>query len=140
MTDVCMIFDENGNAFDAFEYEPDELEARALEFRRERGEITTVTIGPSPFLLAGSTSGPADLGGRRMTGVEIRAQVMDALSYWQSMSLGTTGEAREALAPCVVLTEEEADEIIQGIGIFPGHYARAVALLAPQEIRAGDAG
>lgn len=48
--DVCMIYDENGNARDAFEYEPDELEARALEIRKERGEITTVTIAPSPFI------------------------------------------------------------------------------------------
>ena len=55
---VCMVYDEHGNAFDAFDYEPDELEQRALELRRERGEITTVTIEPSPFLLSYSGEGP----------------------------------------------------------------------------------
>jgi hypothetical protein len=50
----CMLYDEHGNAYDSFDYEPDELERRASELRRERGELSTVTINPSPFLLGHS--------------------------------------------------------------------------------------
>lgn len=48
--DVCMVYDEDGNAFDAFPFTADELEAVAHKLRKENGEITTVTIGPSPFV------------------------------------------------------------------------------------------
>jgi hypothetical protein len=53
---VAMVYDERGNALDAFEYEPEELERRALELRRKRGEVTTVTILPSPFVLGAGGS------------------------------------------------------------------------------------
>jgi hypothetical protein len=44
----CMVFDERGNAFDAFDYTPEELERHA---RLLRG---VVTIEPSPFVLSTS--------------------------------------------------------------------------------------
>ena len=52
--DICMIYDERGNALDAFDYTPEELERRALDLRKARGEITTVTYGPSPFIAESS--------------------------------------------------------------------------------------
>ena len=51
--DICMVYDDRGNALDCFDYTPEELTARALELRRLRGEVTTVTYGPSPFLSSG---------------------------------------------------------------------------------------
>ena len=48
-SDVCMVYDENGNAFDAFPYEPDELERRA---DRLRGWVTITD--PPEFVLATS--------------------------------------------------------------------------------------
>lgn len=49
--DIAMVFDQRGNALDGFEYTADELERRALQLRRLNGEITTVTIEPSPFVV-----------------------------------------------------------------------------------------
>jgi hypothetical protein len=48
--DVCMVYDDHGNAFHYFDYTAEALEAEALKLRRERGEVSTVTIGPSPFV------------------------------------------------------------------------------------------
>jgi len=53
--EVCMVFDESGNAFDCFDYTAEALEAKALELRRLNGEVTTITYGPSPFVLGGKT-------------------------------------------------------------------------------------
>jgi hypothetical protein len=44
--DVCMVYDDHGNAFHYFDYTAEALEAEALKLRRERGEVSTVTIGP----------------------------------------------------------------------------------------------
>jgi hypothetical protein len=48
--DVCMVYDDHGNAFHYFDYTPEALEAEALKLRRERGEVSTVTVGLSPFI------------------------------------------------------------------------------------------
>jgi len=40
---VCMVFSEGGNAVDAFDYTPEELERRAAELRCK------VTLEPTPF-------------------------------------------------------------------------------------------
>jgi hypothetical protein len=50
-----MVFDENGNAVDAFPYSAAELERRAKELRG----IATVTIKPSPWVVSYS-SGAAE--------------------------------------------------------------------------------
>lgn len=48
--EVAMVYDgDTGNAIDWFDYTADELEARAEELRRAAGEITTVTMEPSPW-------------------------------------------------------------------------------------------
>jgi len=48
--EVAMVFDGNtGNAIDAFDYTADELERRALDLRKDAGEVTTVTMDESPF-------------------------------------------------------------------------------------------
>lgn len=44
----CMVFDDHGNAFDAFDYTSEELERKA---RILRGYVT---IKPSPFVLSSS--------------------------------------------------------------------------------------
>jgi hypothetical protein len=44
-----MAFDKNGNAFDVIENTPDALEAKAREMRRAAGELSSVTMEPSPF-------------------------------------------------------------------------------------------
>lgn len=44
-----MAFDERGNAFDIIENTPDALEEKAREMRRAAGELSSVTMNPSPF-------------------------------------------------------------------------------------------
>ena len=50
--EIAMIFDGvTGNAIDSFNYTADELERRARELRADAGELTTVTMEPSPFVV-----------------------------------------------------------------------------------------
>jgi hypothetical protein len=50
-SDICMVFDDHGNAFHAFDYTPEALEHEAEVLRRHTEITVTVTIHPSPFLV-----------------------------------------------------------------------------------------
>jgi len=77
-----------------------------------------------------------------MTGADVKRQVMDALILVQrtasSHALVTQhAKAKDALAPCVVLTREEADSILRRLSFSPVNVPASVrALLSPDE--AGD--
>ena len=45
-----MVFSDDGNAYHAFDYTAEALEAEARKLRDAAGELSKVTIGPSPFL------------------------------------------------------------------------------------------
>jgi hypothetical protein len=60
--DVVMLYDECGNAYYAFEYTPEALEAEARRLRKALGESTTITYRPSPFITGqgGDSGGKVD--------------------------------------------------------------------------------
>jgi hypothetical protein len=49
--DVCMVYDDHGNAFHCFDYTPEALEEEAERLREANGEVTWWHVDPSPFLL-----------------------------------------------------------------------------------------
>jgi hypothetical protein len=50
--DLCvMVYDAAGNAVEVFDWTPEALEDAARRLRRALGEETTITMGPSPFML-----------------------------------------------------------------------------------------
>jgi hypothetical protein len=49
-----MVYDAAGNAVECFDWTPEALNDAASRLRRMLGEQTTVTYGPSPFMVGDS--------------------------------------------------------------------------------------
>ena len=78
-----------------------------------------------------------------MTGKDVKRQVMGALDApYDAMGEENAREARATLAPCIVLTPEEAERVRSVVlrkgwsEIKEGEQSEALALLSPDE--AGD--